>query len=220
MLDSSPSSAAIAGELGLPYILAAFIRPTLALEAFETYRDRFQPSDFGAGPADPYGMLALNVACAETNREAARLRASSEAAYRRMARSAFGPPPAVKGAVTELGGVPDPTPPSLEPDEWPRAVSGSPSTVAALLDRMTDQVGAGEVIVQNLIEDPEDGIRSQVPLRPHGKRFSPIARWTVPRRPPVRLRPIASAYIIGVRKTSREECPQLTSTPFARPTGT
>lgn len=43
-LGSSPSSAAIAGELGLPYCFAAFIRPGFATRAFETYRDRFRPS--------------------------------------------------------------------------------------------------------------------------------------------------------------------------------
>ncbi|MCL7417195.1 MAG: LLM class flavin-dependent oxidoreductase [Halalkalicoccus sp.] len=160
VLGSSPSSAAIAGNLGLPYAFAAFIRPTLAEEAFETYRERFRASEFEPGLDDPHGMLALNVACAETDHEAARLRASSEAAYRRMAQGAFGPPPTVEEAVDELGGVPDPTPTSLAVDEWPRAVSGSPSTVETLLKGMTDRVGADEVIVQNLIEDPEDRIRS------------------------------------------------------------
>ena len=156
----SPSSAEMAGELGLPYAFAAFIRPNFAHEAFETYRERFEPSAFGAGPDEPRGMLAVNVACAETDREAARLRASSEAAHRRMRRGAFGPPPTVEEAVDELGGVPDPTPEHLPAGEWSRAVSGSPSTVRSLLEGMTEQVGADEVVVQNLIEDPDDRIES------------------------------------------------------------
>jgi hypothetical protein len=36
MLGSSPSSAAIAGELELRYCFAAFIRPHFAVHAFET----------------------------------------------------------------------------------------------------------------------------------------------------------------------------------------
>ena len=160
VLGSSPSSAAIAAELGLPYAFAAFIRPTVAREALETYREQFQPSEFEEGLAEPHTMLAVNVACAETDREAARLRASSEAAYQRMARGAFGPPPTVEEAVDELGGVPEPTPETLEPGEWPRAISGSPETVGTLLETMTDDVGADEVIVQNLIEDPDARIRS------------------------------------------------------------
>ncbi|WP_128478326.1 LLM class flavin-dependent oxidoreductase [Halorussus pelagicus] len=160
VLGSSPSSAEIAGELGLPYAFAAFIRPTVAEEAMARYHDHFEASEFDAGLDDPHSALAVNAACAETDREAARLRASSEAAYRRMRRGAFGPPPTVEEAVDELGGVPDPTPASLAPEEWPRAISGSPDTLASLLEGMTDAVGADEVIVQNLIEDPDDRIRS------------------------------------------------------------
>jgi len=160
VLGSSPSSAEIAGELGLPYAFAAFIRPTVAERALATYRQSFQSSPFDGGLDEPHSMLAVNVACAETDHEAARLRASSEAAYRRMARGAFGPPPTVEEAVDEIGGVPDPTPESLDPSEWPRAISGGPETIGTLLENMTDQVGADEVIVQNLIEDPEDRIRS------------------------------------------------------------
>ncbi|NHN58942.1 MULTISPECIES: LLM class flavin-dependent oxidoreductase [Halorussus] len=160
VLGSSPASAEIAGDLGLPYAFAAFIRPTAAADAMATYREHFEESEFDAGLDDPHSALAVNAACAETDREAARLRASSEAAYRRMQRGAFGPPPSVDEAVDELGGVPDPTPESLPPGEWPRAISGSPDTLATLLDEMTDAVGADEVIVQNLIEDPDDRIRS------------------------------------------------------------
>ena len=160
VLGSSPSSAAIAGELGLPYAFAAFIRPTLAAQAFERYHETFQRSPFDGGLAEPHGMLAVNAACAPTDHEAARLRASSEAAYQRMARGAFGPPPTVETAIEELGGVPDPTPDSLTPGDWPRSISGSPETLRELLETMTDAVGAEEVIVQNLIEDPTDRIRS------------------------------------------------------------
>ncbi|MFC4450206.1 LLM class flavin-dependent oxidoreductase [Halorussus aquaticus] len=160
VLGSSPASAEIAGELGLPYAFAAFIRPTAAQEAMETYRDHFETSEFDAGLDEPHSALAVNAACAETDREAARLRASSEAAYRRMRRGAFGPPPTVEEAIDELGGVPDPTPESLAPEEWPRAISGSPDTLGTLLEEMTDAVGADEVVVQNLVEDPDDRIRS------------------------------------------------------------
>ena len=160
VLGSSPNSAAIAGELGLPYAFAAFIRPTVAQTALETYRDRFQASPFDEGLEAPYSMLAVNVACADTDQAAARLRASSEAAYRRMRRGAYGPPPTVEEAIRELGGVPEPTSPSLDPHEWPRAISGSPSTIRTLLENMTDAVDADEVIIQNLIEDPEARIRS------------------------------------------------------------
>ncbi|MCU4972854.1 LLM class flavin-dependent oxidoreductase [Halobacteria archaeon AArc-m2/3/4] len=162
LLGSSPSSAKIAGELGLRYCFAAFIRPSLAERAVDVYREHFQPSPLGAGPDDPEGMLAINVTCAETDEEAARLRASVEASYKRMERGVIGPAPPVEEAIDELGGVPDPTPNplDLEADSWPRAISGSPSTVRALLNQLTDRVGVDDVVVQNVIADHDDMLRS------------------------------------------------------------
>ena len=162
VLGSSPSSAAIAGELGLRYCFASFIRPKPAVQAFEVYRDRFQPSSFGAGPNSPEGMLAVNVTCAETDQEAARRRATTEASRQRLQRGNTDAPPirSADEAIEELGGVPDPTPTDLQPGDWPRQISGSPSTVRDLLEQMTAQVGVDKIVVQNQIADPENVLRS------------------------------------------------------------
>ncbi|WP_306056321.1 LLM class flavin-dependent oxidoreductase [Natronococcus wangiae] len=160
VLGSSPSSAEIAGELGLRYCFAAFIRPRLAERAFETYREHFAPSEFGAGPDEPQGMLAVNAVCAETDREAARLRSTAEASYKRMQRGVVGSLPPVGEAIDELGGVPEPTPSSLPDGEWPRSISGSPETMRDLLEGLTDRVGVDDVIVQNLVADHDDVLRS------------------------------------------------------------
>jgi luciferase family oxidoreductase group 1 len=160
VLGSSPNSAAIAGELGLRYCFAAFIRPDVAPQAFDAYREHFEPSPVGAGPENPEGMLGVNVSCAETDEKAARLRASVEAYYQRLDRGEVGAVPDVEQALDELGGRPEPTPASVQPGDWPRQLSGSPETIAQLLEQMTDQVGVEEVVVQNMIEDPADRIRS------------------------------------------------------------
>ncbi|WP_436346005.1 LLM class flavin-dependent oxidoreductase [Natronorubrum sp. FCH18a] len=162
VLGSSPSSAKIAGELGLPYCFAAFIRPDPAVRAFEVYHEHFEPSAYGAGPDEPHGMLAANVTCAETDEEAARLRATTEASSRllRSGRMDRLPIRSVEEAIDVLGGVPDPTQLPIEPGEWPRAISGSPETVRDLLEELAAQVGVDEVIVQNQIADPEDTLRS------------------------------------------------------------
>ncbi|SEH13178.1 luciferase family oxidoreductase, group 1 [Natronorubrum sediminis] len=162
VLGSSPSSAKIAGELGLPYCFAAFIRPGPAVRAFEVYREHFEPSPFGAGPAEPYGMLAVNATCAETDEEAARLRAATDASSRALRRGQVDQLPirSVEDAIDYLGSVPEPTELPLEPGEWPRAVSGSPETIQEILEELTSQVGVDEVIIQNQIADPEDTLRS------------------------------------------------------------
>ncbi|ELY54022.1 LLM class flavin-dependent oxidoreductase [Natronolimnohabitans innermongolicus] len=164
VLGSSPASAKVAGELGLPYCFAAFIRPEPAVQAFETYRDHFESSPHGAGPDEPTGMLSMNVTCAETDEEAARLRATTEASSRllRSGRIDRLPVRSVEEAIDFLGGVPEPTRLPIEPGEWPRAISGSPETVRELLEELTDQlaVDVDEVVVQSQIADPDDTLRS------------------------------------------------------------
>ncbi len=74
------------------------------------HRDSFEPSAVGVRSDEPGGMLAVNAVCAETDEEAARLRATAEASYKRMRRGVVGSPPPVETAIDELGGVPEPTP--------------------------------------------------------------------------------------------------------------
>jgi luciferase family oxidoreductase group 1 len=160
VLGSSPSSGAIAGELGLPYCFAAFIRPGFAEYAFEEYRESFRPSASAGGLDEPQGMVAVNAVCAETDEEAARLRTVAEAVYKRMERGIVGTRPSMEEAIDELGGVPDPTPATLDDDEWPRAISGSPETIAGLLEQLADRVGVDEVMIQHVHDDHEDALRS------------------------------------------------------------
>ncbi|MFB6122044.1 MAG: LLM class flavin-dependent oxidoreductase [Haloferacaceae archaeon] len=160
VLGSSPSSAAIAGELGLPFCFAAFIRPQFATRAFAEYRERFRPSPLAGGVDDPRGMVAVNAVCAETDEDAARLRATAEATYARMRRGNVGTRPSAEEAVDELGSVPDPTPATLGPDEWPRAISGSPETLDGLLAQLAERVGVDEVMIQHVVSDHDDALRS------------------------------------------------------------
>lgn len=153
VLGSSPSSAAIAGRLGLRYCFAAFIRPQFARRAFEEYRSAFAASDRGGGVDEPRGMLAVNAIAAETDEAAARQRAVAEAVYKRMRQGVVGTRPTVEEAIDELGGVPEPTPETLPSDEWPRAVSGSPETLAGILHQLADRVGVEEVMIQQSAGD-------------------------------------------------------------------
>lgn len=160
VLGSSPSSAKLAGELGLRYCFAAFIRPQFATHAFEAYREHFQPSQLAGGVDEPAGMVAVNAVCAETDEAAARQRAVAEASFQRMQRGEVGSTPSVEEAIAELGGVPDPTPATLGEDEWPRAISGSPETLSGLLDQLSDRVGVDEVMIQHVLADHETALRS------------------------------------------------------------
>ncbi len=160
VLGSSPSSAEIAGKLGLRYCFAAFIRPQFAAHSVETYREHFRPGPLAGSVDEPEVMVALNAVCAESDEDAARLRATAEASFQRMKRGVTGTAPSVEEAIDELGGVPEPTSETLDADEWPRAISGSPETLNGLFEQLSDRVGADELMVQHVVADHDDALRS------------------------------------------------------------
>jgi luciferase family oxidoreductase group 1 len=165
VLGSSPASGEIAGTLGLRYCFAGFIRPGFAERAFAAYREAFDPGTLPGGPDEPTGMLAINAVAAETDEAAARRRAPAEAVYKRMRRGDLGDStPTVEAAIDELGGVPEPTPATLDAGEWPRSVSGSPATVAGLLEQLADRVGVDEVMIQHTVPDHDDALESHALL--------------------------------------------------------
>lgn len=70
MLGSSPRSAVLAAEAGIPYAYAHHFFGTGTNEAVDTYRSRFQPSEHTPRPRL---IITMNAAVAETEDEAHRL---------------------------------------------------------------------------------------------------------------------------------------------------
>jgi luciferase family oxidoreductase group 1 len=67
MLGSSPDSAVLAAQRGLPYNLGLFINPQADARLIGLYKSHFQPS---AQCAEPYAILTLSVFCADTEEQA------------------------------------------------------------------------------------------------------------------------------------------------------
>ena len=121
----SVESAVLAGRLGLRYGFAAFFNPAAAGFALAAYRSCFEPSGMPRSAGHPHSMLAVNVCCADTDREADRLRATVEHFYSRD-RGADGRRLVdADTAVSELGGVPEPA--NVQAGAWPRHLSGGPA---------------------------------------------------------------------------------------------
>lgn len=72
MLGSSPGSARMAGNLGVPFCFAQFIARGECPEALDAYRENFRPSPW---LAEPQAMIALRVVSADTEAEAEELAA-------------------------------------------------------------------------------------------------------------------------------------------------
>ncbi|WJS96667.1 LLM class flavin-dependent oxidoreductase [Flavobacterium johnsoniae] len=67
ILGSSMDSAALAAAYGLPYAFAGHFAPKLMIQAFEFYRENFQPSEYLDKPKT---MACVNIIAADTNEEA------------------------------------------------------------------------------------------------------------------------------------------------------
>lgn len=67
MLGSSPDSAVLAAQRGLPYNLGLFINPQADARLIPWYKSHFQP---GERQAQPYAILTISVFCADTEERA------------------------------------------------------------------------------------------------------------------------------------------------------
>lgn len=67
MLGSSPDSAVLAAQRGLPYNLGLFINPQADTRLIPWYKSHFEPSE---RQARPYAILTISVFCADTEEQA------------------------------------------------------------------------------------------------------------------------------------------------------
>ena len=70
MLGSSPDSAVLAAQQGLPYNLGLFINPQADERLISLYKEHYQPTDL---QPEPYAILTLGVFCADTEQRAKQL---------------------------------------------------------------------------------------------------------------------------------------------------
>jgi len=81
LLGTSPDSAVLAAELGLPYGVALFINPQYDPRIVAIYRNRFRPSLLCA---EPRVMVALNVFCAGSADHAEAMTRAADITYIRF----------------------------------------------------------------------------------------------------------------------------------------
>ncbi len=157
LLGSSPSGSNLAAGLGIGYTFAGFINPGGAAPALRNYRDSFQPQGFGLEA--PQSILAVNVALGDTDAEGLRLANGPKGYYARLMRagraagSVMVPTP--DEGAHEMTDAQKSEPTSITAGQWPRFVAGGPEAVRATLEQMVSESGADEVMVQDLIADPE-----------------------------------------------------------------
>ncbi|MCZ6830470.1 MAG: LLM class flavin-dependent oxidoreductase [Gammaproteobacteria bacterium] len=78
MLGSSPDSAALAADTGLPYNVALFINPQADPGMIALYRQRFQSSALWP---EPHAMITVTALCADTEERALALKKAADVNY-------------------------------------------------------------------------------------------------------------------------------------------
>ncbi|GLL02180.1 MsnO8 family LLM class oxidoreductase [Dactylosporangium matsuzakiense] len=156
VLGGSGSSAGLAARLGIGYTFGGHIRPELASRALRHYRDRFTGTTFGAGA--PQAMLALNIVAADDETSAHRLTWPARAL---RAGGRDRPIPTLRQAEAELSAAAKAQPSTIAGGVIPAQISGTPATLRAQLEPVIRAAGATEVMIQDMLTDPEARTRSR-----------------------------------------------------------
>ena len=154
ILGSSPESAYLAAELGLPYAFASHFAPRFLTQAVEIYRKEFKPSDV---LDKPKVIVGLNAIVADTDSEAKLLATTSLQFFLNVVtgeRSGMKPP------VPDIESRIPPHILSMAKSMTACSVIGSPKTVKAQLEQLQKQVNADEFMVVSYIYDKDKQARS------------------------------------------------------------
>jgi len=154
LLGSSTTSAALAGELGLPYAFAHHLNPGTAGEATRTYRERFRPSDLAATPTT---LVSVSVVAAADDERAHWLAGSIRLKVFCRARGSRILLPSPEDAAA----YPYPDGDRAEITAHSRGVlTGGPETVSEHLRAVLAETGADEIMVTTPVHDHADRRRS------------------------------------------------------------
>ncbi len=155
MLGSSPSSAALAAEKGLPYMFAQFINADGGREAASLYHKTFIPS---STLQKPYQSVAVFFACAETEEEAERIVSSLDLS---LMMSAQGMPS--KGTPSPEKAMAYPYTDYEKPyilENRKRIIVGTPKKVCTQIEELAEEFDADEVMLVMIAYDYKDKLKS------------------------------------------------------------
>ena len=148
ILGSSTFGAQLAALLGLPYAFASHFAPAQMMEAVETYRGMFRPSE---RLAKPHVMLGVNVFAADTDAEARRLFTSLQQAFINLRTGRPGKLP--RPVEEDDPRLADPRARAMLSNALACSVVGGPETVRRGVADFAARTGADELMVTAQIHD-------------------------------------------------------------------
>ncbi|WP_137897202.1 LLM class flavin-dependent oxidoreductase [Sphingomonas sp. 2SG] len=173
LLGSSPDSARLAGEAGLPYVIADFINPNGAQLAAR-YRASFKPS---ASLQSPYVVAATAAICADDSATASDLRYPIVMVMALMFRGEIIPIPSVAEAKAWSARHPADGHPVM------RITHGDRQQVRDGLTQVAADYGADELMFVNVLPDSSSRARSYALIADAFSLSSPLTPSPSPRSP-------------------------------------
>jgi luciferase family oxidoreductase group 1 len=155
MLGSSPASAMLAAQKGLPYTFAQFINGEGGPEYTNEYRNHFVPSKFLDRPKN---MAAVFVICAETDEEAERVASSIDLSIIMVEQGmrSNGTPSPERAASYQYS----PFERARVLENRKRMVVGNPKKVKERLLELSEQYETDEIMLVTITYDFEDKLKS------------------------------------------------------------
>lgn len=154
LLGSSPSSAKLAAERGMPFAFAAHVTPNGLFEAIELYRACFKPAN---GGSKPHFMPCINVFAAETDEAARRHFSSALIGLINFFRGKMG---AIQPPVDNIEALWTPQEKATIEHMHHHTIAGSAETVQEKLRAFIAATGADEIMIAGNFFDPAARIRS------------------------------------------------------------
>ncbi|HEY4551574.1 MAG TPA: LLM class flavin-dependent oxidoreductase [Bacillaceae bacterium] len=155
LLGSSPSSASLAAEKGLPYMFAQFINGDGGALYMKDYLSRFQPSYY---MEKPQNAVAVFTACAKTEEEAERIASSLDLSLIKLEQGmpASGTPSPEEAAAYSYSSYEM----ARVQENRKRMVIGTPAQVKEQLLQLSEAYNTEEIMLVSIIYDFNDKINS------------------------------------------------------------
>ncbi len=154
LLGSSLFSAQLAAILGLPYAFASHFAPDLLRQAFDIYRQRFEPSEY---LDKPYAMLAANVLAADTEQEARRNFTSQQQSFINLRR---GKPTQVPAPIDDINSYWSPAEKAMVEHALAVSYIGTVDSIEAGLRDLINSLEPNELMVTAHIYNQQARLRS------------------------------------------------------------
>ncbi len=155
MLGSSPSSAILAAQKGLPYTFAQFINGEGGPQYSQAYRNNFVPSEY---LKEPKNIVAVFAICAETDEEAERVASSIDLSILMIEQGmpSNGTPSPEKAAAYQY----TPFEEMRVRENRKRMIVGNPKKVKEKLIALSKQYQTDEIMLVSITYDFQDKLKS------------------------------------------------------------